>query len=189
MDPHLRSVGIDSGPLPVEERIAVLRPHWILSFDAWAIAVIGSGLLLAFVPQVLVLGEILFGPRSWLEVLARWFWVPALLPLPWAAWRHLENRCTSWTITSQRLLHRTGVLNVVQEELELVRVRDFRIRKPLWLRMMGLGNLIVVSRDPATPTMVIAAQARIEALRDLLRQQVLRRQAELGYREFDTGAV
>jgi hypothetical protein len=81
------------------------------------------------------------------------------------------------------------VLSVVQEELELVRIRDFQVRKPLWLRMMGLGNLIVTSRDPATPTMVIDAQARIEALRDLLRQQVLRRQAELGYREFDSGAV
>jgi hypothetical protein len=189
METRPRPIDVDYGPLPVEEEVAVLRPHWILAFDAWALAAIGGGLLLAFVPQVLVLGEILLGPRPWLDLLARWFWVPALLPFPWAAWKHLENRCTSWTITTQRLLHRTGVLSVVQEELELVRIRDFQVRKPLWLRMMGLGNLIVISRDPATPTMVINAQARIEALRNLLRHQVLRRQAELGYREFDSGAV
>lgn len=189
MEPHPRPVDADYGPLPEEEALAVLRPHWILAFDAWLLAVIGGGLLLAFVPQLLMLGEILLGPRRWLDLLAGWFWVPALLPLPWAAWRHLENRCTSWTITSQRLLHRTGVLSVVQEEIELIRVRDFQIRKPLWLRVMGLGNLIVMSRDPSLPVMKIAAQRQVEAIRDALRRQVLRRQAELGYREFDSGSI
>jgi hypothetical protein len=180
---------IDYGPLPVEEEIVILRPSWILAFDAWLLALIGGALLLAFVPQLLMLGEILLGPQPWLNALAGWFWVPALLPFFWAVWRHLELRCTSWTITSQRLIHRTGVLSVMQEELELVRIRDFQVRKPLWLRMMGLGNLIVISRDPVTPTMTIDAQPRIEALRDLLRHQVLKRQVELGYREFDSGAI
>lgn len=189
METRPRPNDLDYGPLPVEEEIAVLRPSWILTFDAWLLAFIGGGLLLAFVPQILMLGKIMLGPRPWLDVLAGWFWVPALLPLLWAAWRHLENRCTSWTITSQRLIHRTGVLSVVQEELELVRIRDFQVRKPLWLRVMGLGNLIVTSRDPVTPKMTIDAQPRIEALRNLLRQQVLRRQAELGYREFDSGSI
>lgn len=189
MKPHPRPVDVDYGPLPEEELVAVLRPHWILTFDAWLLAFIGAVLLLAFVPQLLMLGEILLGPQPWLDALARWFWVPALLPFLWAAWRHLENRCTSWTITSQRLLHRTGVLNVVQEEIELIRVRDFQIRKPLWLRVMGLGDLIVTSRDPSMPVMKIAAQAQVEAIRDALRRQVLRRQAELGYREFDAGSI
>lgn len=189
METRFRPVDVDYGHLPEEEALVVLRPHWILSFDAWVLAFIGSGLLLAFVPQLLVLAEIMLGPQWWLDALAGWFWVPALLPFVWAAWQHLENRCTSWTITSQRLLHRTGVLNVVQEEIELVRVRDFQIRKPLWLRLMGLGNLIVTSRDPSLPVMKIAAQPQVEAVRDVLRRQVLRRQAELGYREFDSGVI
>lgn len=189
MEFRSRSAEMEYGPWAEEEPILVLRPHWILSFDAWFLAVIASGLLFAFVPQVLMLGEILLGPQGWLEQIARWFWIPALLPFPWAIWRHLENRCTSWTITSQRLLHRTGVLSVVQEEIELIRIRDFQIRKPLWLRMMGLGDLIVTSRDLSMPTMKIAAQPRVEAIRDVLRRQVLRRQAELGYREFDTGSM
>lgn len=173
-----------------EKQIFVIRPSKILAIDDWILGGILSLLWVFFGPAIVMIVLALFpslGPLLPSAALWVFFIVPGLVPLIWAGWRNLKLHCTIYEVTDQRIIRRTGVLTAVYDEIELLRVRDFRIVAPLYLRMFGLGNLHIWGTDRNTRFMVIQGQPNIRDLRDRLRQLVLDRQRYLGYREVDVG--
>jgi uncharacterized membrane protein YdbT with pleckstrin-like domain len=78
----------------------------------------------------------------------------------------------SYELTTQRLRIRRGILNRRLDELELYRVKDYVMEQPFFLRMLGLGNLTLLSADASTPTVAIRAIAGVEAVREKLRNAV-----------------
>lgn len=107
-------------------------------------------------------------------------------PLLFIFWRWLSTRMTVTEITSQRIINRSGVLNRNVDEVELYRVKDYRIEKPLKLGMFGLSNIVMVTSDRLNPTITISAVRGGEKLRDAIRSVVESRRAEKGVREIDT---
>jgi uncharacterized membrane protein YdbT with pleckstrin-like domain len=95
-----------------------------------------------------------------------------VVPLIWAPIQWFTNRATSYELTTQRLRIRRGILNRRLDELELYRVKDYVMEQPLFLRMLGLGNLTLLSADASTPTVAIRAIAGVEAVREKLRNAV-----------------
>jgi len=53
--------------------------------------------------------------------------------------------------------------------LELYRVRDYCVKQPIVLRMLGLGNLELLTSDSMTPNVVIPAIKDVEGVREKLR--------------------
>ncbi len=82
------------------------------------------------------------------------------------------TKCTHYELTSQRLRIRTGILNKKVDELELFRVKDYTMEQPFLLRLVGLGNLTMITSDATSPTVAIRAIAGIETVREKLRQAV-----------------
>lgn len=107
-----------------------------------------------------------------------------IVPIFIAAWKWLVVRNTKFEITSQRLRVRAGVLNKTTAELELYRVKDFRVDQPLFLRMFGLSNIILVSTDRTHPYIVIPAVPNGLELGDTIRDNVENLRRNLGIREF-----
>jgi uncharacterized membrane protein YdbT with pleckstrin-like domain len=107
--------------------------------------------------------------------------IPALM---WLI-RWLVTRSTSYELTSQRLRIRSGILNRRVDELELYRVKDYAMEQPLMLRMVGLGNLTLVTSDASTPTVAIRAIHDVEALREKLRTTVQNERDRKRVRELD----
>ena len=64
---------------------------------------------------------------------------------------YLKVSTTKYVLTSERLRVTTGVLSTRTEDLELRRVRDSIILRPLWARMAGLGDVQILSADASTP--------------------------------------
>lgn len=98
----------------------------------------------------------------------------------------LSLACTSYKLTNQRLLVRTGILMRTHDQVELFRVRDFLIDAPIHLALMGLGHVRVISRDESLPVVTLIAQLDATTLIDTIRMQVQRRKDEVGMREIET---
>lgn len=98
----------------------------------------------------------------------------AALVVPFFMWmcRWWATKCTSYELTTQRFRTRTGILNKRVDELELFRVKDYSMEQPLMLRMVGLGNLTMVTSDATTPTIAMKAIPGVEGVREKLRTAV-----------------
>lgn len=98
-------------------------------------------------------------------------WV-LLAPLAAAAGRYWVTRCTTYELTTERLMKSSGVFSRRLDNLELYRVRDYTILQPFLMRVLGLGNLHLVTSDAANPELSIEAVKGIEIIREQLRKAV-----------------
>lgn len=108
-----------------------------------------------------------------------------LVPLLMWLIRWWITKCTSYELTTQRLKIGTGILNRKLDELELFRVKDYAMDQPLFLRLVGLGNLTLVTSDASTPTVAIRAIANVEEVREQLRAAVQSERDRKRVREMD----
>ena len=95
--------------------------------------------------------------------------------------------CISYTITYERLLYRRGVFNQVTDELEFFRVCDFQVQKPLNLRILGLGNVVLITSDRTHPVVTLSAIPETEKLHATIRDLVRRCWQARGVYEVDAG--
>jgi uncharacterized membrane protein YdbT with pleckstrin-like domain len=109
----------------------------------------------------------------------------AAVPLFVIAWKWLVLANTRYELTTQRLRTRTGVLNRHFEELELYRVRDYRLEQPLHLRLFSLSNLTLETSDKSHRHIVLRAVRGGQAMREDLRTHVEEARARRGVRELD----
>jgi uncharacterized membrane protein YdbT with pleckstrin-like domain len=109
------------------------------------------------------------------------------LIIPLVLWiiRWWLTRTTVYELTSQRLKIHHGILNRRLEELELYRVKDYVMDQPLFLRMLGLGNLTLVTSDATTPRVMIRAISGVAAVREQLRTAVQAERDRKRVRELD----
>lgn len=114
----------------------------------------------------------------------------AALVVPLAMWviRWWLTRSTVYELTSQRLKITYGILNRRLDELELYRVKDYSMDQPLMLRMLGLGNLNLITSDATTPSLIIKAISDVEKVREMLRTAVQSERDRKRVRELDVDA-
>ena len=109
------------------------------------------------------------------------------LIIPLLMWliRWWVTKCTAYELTSQRLRIRTGVLNKKVDELELFRVKDYSMEQPFLLRLIGLGNISMVSSDASHPNVALRAIPGVEDVREKLRTAVQAERDRRRVRELD----
>ncbi|GEP41829.1 PH domain-containing protein [Brevifollis gellanilyticus] len=112
-------------------------------------------------------------------------YVALVIPLLMWLIRWWVTKCTHYELTTQRLKISTGVLNRQLDELELFRVKDYAMDQPLALRLVGLGNLTLVTSDASTPTVAMRAIANVEDVREKLRTAVQAERDRKRVREMD----
>lgn len=95
------------------------------------------------------------------------FWL--VIPVFVAIWKWLVVRNIRYELTSERLRVRRGVLNKELDEMELYRVRDYKLEQPLVLRIFSLGNVTVTSTDVSEPVFTLRAIRESERLRERIR--------------------
>jgi len=99
----------------------------------------------------------------------------------------IENISTTYELTPERLIIRSGIFSKSIDEIELYRVKDIRMTYSLIGGWAGIGTIALLTSDETTrgaPLVIrdIAdAQRRRETIRDLVDKARRRR----GVREFD----
>ena len=103
-------------------------------------------------------------------------WMPALAWMVAVAlvmgWKYLTIRCQRYELTTQRLKTQKGVFSKTTHELELYRVKDIMLQQPFFLRLFGLGNVVLMTSDVSTPELTLRAIPDAATFRDKLRQCV-----------------
>ena len=84
----------------------------------------------------------------------------------------LRVYCTRYEIDAEELKYYSGILNRKYEFIELYRVKDFQVDRPLIYRMFGLGNLIIYTSDRTTPVFRLQAIRKPEDTYTILRSLV-----------------
>ncbi|MGO4129165.1 PH domain-containing protein [Inquilinus sp. YAF38] len=111
--------------------------------------------------------------------------IPIVLALVWTAWRWL----TSYELTTERLIIRSGLLVRKREEVELFRVRDFSLSRPLQWMVLGLGTVGLTTRDQSAPNILIGPIAEPDAKLDDLRRATVARQNRVRFREVEVSSA
>ena len=107
-------------------------------------------------------------PTFVLCTLLCWLVVPIFIAL----WKWLVVRNTRFELTSERIRLREGVLNKRLDEVELYRVRDYRLEQPFYLRIFSLGHITIRTTDTSNPFIVLRAIADTEHVLELVRRHV-----------------
>jgi uncharacterized membrane protein YdbT with pleckstrin-like domain len=78
-----------------------------------------------------------------------------VIPIPWAIYRWLLVKTTTYRLTNERLLTTRGIFSTVTDTLELYRVRDLEMTQSFMQRLFGLQDIVLVTADETTPRVVI----------------------------------
>ncbi|MBL7661381.1 PH domain-containing protein [bacterium] len=108
-----------------------------------------------------------------------------VVPVFYAAYRWLQLRCRTYELTNERLNITQGILSRRRDQLELYRVRDLVVTEPFFQRMMGLGNVGLLTMDNTHPVVVIEAVAKPVDLHSQLRSLVENCRMRRGVRAVD----
>ena len=116
-----------------EEVVLDLHPHW------WFFAGPATAVVLTIAAAAAV--SVLDLP-DWL-----WYGVAALLVVNvlWLLARLAKWATTNFVVTTDRLIHRTGVLSKKGKEIPLERLNDISFNQSIFERMLGSGDLMIES--------------------------------------------
>ena len=98
---------------------------------------------------------------------------------------YLKTRFTVYEVTDQRIKLKTGIFNQEIDECELYRVRDYKIVKPFFQRIFGLGKIELVTSDRSNSSINLNGIKNPENLYDLIRDNVEKIRRKTGTREID----
>ena len=73
-----------------------------------------------------------------------------LAPLWW------QSRSRHYRLTTRRVIVETGILNKRLEQLDLYRVSDYTVLRPVSQRILGTGNLLLRTLDRTSPEVLIS---------------------------------
>lgn len=104
-----------------------------------------------------------------------WQWIAVVLTLG-IAWVFywIKSLATTYEVTSQRVRIEHGILSKVKDNIELFRIDDFDLYKPLGMRLAGYCLLHLRSRDASFETVILYGIPHLEQLADTLRECSLR---------------
>ena len=111
------------------------------------------------------------------------FWL--VIPIFIILWKWLVVKNTKYELTTERLKIRHGVLNKKMDDLELYRVRDFKLERPFFLRLFSLGNIILQTSDKSHPVVILRAIRNGEQIREQIRNMVEACRVKKRVREVD----
>lgn len=86
----------------------------------------------------------------------------------------MRIRSTLYTISNQRILIETGVLTKSVSEIDLRTIDDTQFFQSLTARILGIGNVTLVSADKEAPVLVLHNIPDPRSLRELIRSNAYR---------------
>lgn len=117
------------------------------------------------------------------------FWVflagSIIIPFGIVFIKIFDTRFINYTLTTERLIIKKGILTRTTDEIELYRIKDIRLVEPLLQRLVGLSILEIMSSDRSNPHLSLAGIKNGDKLRNEMRNQVERLRTNKNVREVD----
>ena len=101
-----------------------------------------------------------------------------------------KSRGTHYRITDQRVVVESGLLSKRLDQIDLYRIHDYVVERPLGQRMLGTGNLILSTQDRSTPAVrLYGLSTDVVALYERLRAATEAEKRRRGVRVLDADPV
>jgi uncharacterized membrane protein YdbT with pleckstrin-like domain len=102
----------------------------------------------------------------------------------------LHARAVRYRITTQRVVVETGILSKRLDQVDLYRIHDYVVERPLGQRLMGTGNLLLATQDRTTPALRLSGLSTdVVALYERLRKATEIEKRKRGVRVLDADPV
>ena len=98
---------------------------------------------------------------------------------------YLKTRFTVYELTDERIKLKTGILSQEIDECELYRIRDYKVIKPFFQRIFGLGNIELITSDRSNLKINLNGIKDPENLYNIIRDNVEKVRRKTGTREID----
>ncbi len=95
--------------------------------------------------------------------------------------RPFLSLATYYRITNQRVRAQYGVIGRDYDDIELIRIQDLDRTQGLTERMLGIGDIHIMSSDPSRPTMVLNNVADPDQVHEILRKAMLEARKKYRY--------
>lgn len=79
---------------------------------------------------------------------------------------------TRYILTDNRLITKTGFLNINEDEIELYRIIDKTMHFPLGQRIFGCGSIKITAKDSDTPQKVLKAIKKSREVKRIIDEAV-----------------
>jgi len=157
-------------------------PSWLLHLGKVIIFA-----LLGIILPILIISLWTNGQQA--PKLDTFFWVllsaSIIIPFGIVLINVFDTRFINYTLTSERLIIKRGILTRTTDEIELYRVKDIRLIEPFLQRLVGLAVIEITSSDRSNPHLILAGIKNGESLRNTMRNQVERLRTNKNVREVD----
>ncbi len=93
---------------------------------------------------------------------------------------------TVYTLTEDRLIVKSGILNISEEEIRLYRILDITLKRSFWERLFGLGTLHLCTADKSAAEIDVLHIKNPREIRTLLSDKVEEERSSryVGVREY-----
>jgi membrane protein YdbS with pleckstrin-like domain len=151
----------------------------------------GSPSLWGYVGKLLVCGLLALGAAIGCFALTPYGWyIPVLGVLVAAALvvvPVLLIRSTRYRVTSYRIDYERGLLSKTIDTLELWHIDDIKFHQSFLNRLLGIGQITVISSDDTTPQLVLQAIPGPRPVFDAMKQRIITVKRQRGVIKLDAG--
>ena len=113
--------------------------------------------------------ELFVGHPAVIYDIGQWFLVVLTLGIAYIVY-WFKSISTTYQITNQRIRIERGVFSKIKDNVELFRIDDYDLHKPLGMRLAGQCLLHLRSSDPMQQEVKIYGIPNLEQLADTLRE-------------------
>ncbi len=166
----------------MSDNIIIRKPSQIVNTGSF---LIGAFLVASAIMVKPYLDEFTLQIPLGLDAAMSYYWITYALIGSWLFYRVLVVKAISYRISEERVTYRHGLLIAVRDEVELFRVKDVQLVKPLFYRIFGLSNLYLHTSDSTHPTLPLGAISNGEITLNSVRSRVEIMRSKKGVREFD----
>lgn len=103
----------------------------------------------------------------------------------YVGWAYLVVRLARYSVSTQRLVLKVGVLNIRTDQAELYRIKDVTVLQPIVYRLFGAGNVVLHTSDRSMPMIKLEAVEAPHKLASVIRERVEAARSAKGVRELD----
>jgi uncharacterized membrane protein YdbT with pleckstrin-like domain len=108
----------------------------------------------------------------------------------WLLVRFYKTLGKHYRVTTRRIVVESGVLSKKLEQVDLYRISDYTVERPLGQRLLGTGNLLLKTYDKTTPQLdILQVKTDVVTLYERLRAATEADKARRGVRmvDYETG--
>jgi hypothetical protein len=75
---------------------------------------------------------------------------------------------TRYYLTETKFITRTGFLNIDEDEIDLYKITDKKVKYPFFQRLFNCGTIIIYSRDADTPSKEVHCVKNVRKVSELI---------------------